>query len=58
VSRCERHSAVVGLPYRYDRIYGGWWEPVLRRDAKLVVARSAERYVQLLRREGREFRQR
>jgi hypothetical protein len=36
-------------PYPYDRIYGGWWEPVLRADAKAVVERSAERYIQWLR---------
>jgi Metallo-beta-lactamase superfamily len=36
-------------PYRYDRIYGGWWTPVLRSDAKAVVERSAERYIQWLR---------
>jgi hypothetical protein len=36
-------------PYRFERIYGGWWEPVLRRDARLVVERSAERYIQWLR---------
>ncbi len=36
-------------PYRFDRIYGGWWEPVLRRDAHRVVENSAERYIQWLR---------
>ena len=36
-------------PYRFDRIYGGWWEPVLRRDAEGVLERSADRYVQWLR---------
>jgi len=36
-------------PHRFDRIYGGWWEPVLRRDARRVVERSAERYIQWLR---------
>jgi glyoxylase-like metal-dependent hydrolase (beta-lactamase superfamily II) len=36
-------------PYAFDRIYGGWWEPVLRRDARRVLERSAERYVQWLR---------
>ena len=35
--------------YRFDRIYGGWWEPILRGDAKKVVERSAERYIQWLR---------
>ena len=43
-------------PYRFDRIYGGWWEPVLRRDAKAVVERSAERYIQWLRGEASEDR--
>jgi hypothetical protein len=45
---------VVGAvrPYRFDRIYGGWWTPVLRRDAKRVVERSAERYIQWLRGEA------
>jgi len=36
-------------PYDYERIYGGWWTPVLRRDAKRVVERSATRYIELLR---------
>jgi len=35
--------------YRFDRIYGGWWEPMLRRDAQRVLERSAERYIQWLR---------
>lgn len=36
-------------PYDFDRIYGGWWTPVLRRDAKQVVERSAARYLEFLR---------
>jgi glyoxylase-like metal-dependent hydrolase (beta-lactamase superfamily II) len=43
-------------PYRFDRIYGGWWKPVLRRDAKAVVERSAARYIQWLRGEASEGR--
>jgi glyoxylase-like metal-dependent hydrolase (beta-lactamase superfamily II) len=39
-------------PYPFDRIYGGWWQPVLRRDARAVVERSAERYIQWLRGEA------
>ncbi|SDR27405.1 MBL fold metallo-hydrolase [Thermostaphylospora chromogena] len=39
-------------PYRYDRIYGGWWTPVLRADAERVVRESAERYIQHLRGEA------
>jgi glyoxylase-like metal-dependent hydrolase (beta-lactamase superfamily II) len=36
-------------PYAFDRIYGGWWTPVLRRDAQAVLAASAGRYIALLR---------
>ncbi|TCP57177.1 metallo-beta-lactamase superfamily protein [Tamaricihabitans halophyticus] len=36
-------------PYRFDRIYAGWWDPVLRSGANHVVERSAERYIQFLR---------
>lgn len=35
-------------PYAYDRIHGGWWDPVLRHDAKAIVERSARRYVEVL----------
>lgn len=35
--------------YDFDRIYGGWWTPVVRRDAKEIVRRSADRYVAHLR---------
>jgi glyoxylase-like metal-dependent hydrolase (beta-lactamase superfamily II) len=36
-------------PFAFDRIYGGWWVPVLRSGAKETVRRSAERYIQHLR---------
>jgi glyoxylase-like metal-dependent hydrolase (beta-lactamase superfamily II) len=36
-------------PYEFDRVYGGWWTPVLRRDAQAVLDRSARRYIELLR---------
>lgn len=36
-------------PYPFERIYGGWWAPVLRRDARQVLAASAERYIEFLR---------
>jgi hypothetical protein len=47
--RAVRAVVEAVRPYRYDRIYGGWWQPVLRSDAKAVVERSAERYIQWLR---------
>ena len=41
-------------PYRFDRIYGGWWTPTLHQDAKRVLDSSAERYIQWLRGEAEE----
>ena len=32
-------------PYRFDRVYGGWWGRVVVRDGAAAVRRSAERYV-------------
>jgi hypothetical protein len=50
--RAVRGVVEAVRPYHFDRIYGGWWTPVLRRDAKAVVERSAERYIQWLRGEA------
>jgi len=36
-------------PYAFDRIYGGWWTPVLRAGARDTVQRSASRYIEHLR---------
>jgi glyoxylase-like metal-dependent hydrolase (beta-lactamase superfamily II) len=36
-------------PYRFDRIYGGWWKPVVRSNARQVLEASADRYIQFLR---------
>jgi glyoxylase-like metal-dependent hydrolase (beta-lactamase superfamily II) len=35
--------------YPFDRIYAGWWDRVLDRDAKAAVQRSAERYIAAIR---------
>ena len=35
-------------PYRFDRIYGGWWTPVLRSGAWETVRSSALRYIEHL----------
>jgi glyoxylase-like metal-dependent hydrolase (beta-lactamase superfamily II) len=32
-------------PWRYDRIYGGWWDSIVDRDAEAAVRRSADRYL-------------
>ena len=36
-------------PYDYQRIYGGWWDPVIGRDADRIVERSAARYIEIVR---------
>ena len=46
-------AAVLGVaeavrPYRFDRIYGGWWTPVLRSGGWETVRRSALRYIEHL----------
>jgi hypothetical protein len=35
-------------PYAFDRIYGGWWDSIVRSDAKEAVKRSAERYIRAI----------
>ena len=48
-----RRIAATVLPHRFDRIYGGWWERVVDRDAKLAIERSADRYVRWIEGSGR-----
>lgn len=43
-----RHIAGMVEPYWFERIYGAWWERVVRRDGKAAVTRSAERYVRAI----------
>jgi glyoxylase-like metal-dependent hydrolase (beta-lactamase superfamily II) len=47
--RAVRQVVEAVRPYRFDRIYGGWWKPVLRARADDVLESSAERYIQFLR---------
>lgn len=35
--------------FSYDRIYAGWWDRVMDRDAKAALLRSAERYIAAIR---------
>ncbi|MBX5456200.1 MAG: MBL fold metallo-hydrolase [Thermogemmatispora sp.] len=43
----ERIRATIA-PYRFERLYGAWFERVVFSDAHAAVMRSAERYVQAL----------
>ena len=35
-------------PFRYDRVYGAFWDTVIDRDGKAAVSRSAERYLRAI----------
>lgn len=35
-------------PYAFDRLYGGWWHSVVPGNAKEIIKRSAERYIQII----------
>ena len=39
-------------PYPFDRIYGAWWNAIVRSDAKASVRRSAERYIKAIEGQG------
>jgi glyoxylase-like metal-dependent hydrolase (beta-lactamase superfamily II) len=47
--RAVRQVIAAVSPYRFDRIYGGWWQPVIRTGAREVLESSAGRYIQFLR---------
>jgi glyoxylase-like metal-dependent hydrolase (beta-lactamase superfamily II) len=36
-------------PYDFDRIYGGWWDSIVKSGAKAAAKRSAERYIRAIR---------
>lgn len=40
-----RRIANAVRPFRFDRLYGGWWNAVVDREARSAVLESAERYV-------------
>ena len=46
-----RQIATRVRPYRFDRVYGGWWDRVIDRDGSAAVQRSADRYIRWV--EGR-----
>jgi glyoxylase-like metal-dependent hydrolase (beta-lactamase superfamily II) len=44
-----RRIAERVMPLPFERIFGGWFDLAIRRDAKAALQRSAERYLQALR---------
>jgi hypothetical protein len=51
VARMARRVA----EFRFDRVYGAWWDRVVQHDGHNAVARSAERYVAALASEAEEL---
>ncbi len=43
-----RRIAAAVAPYPFDRLYGAWWDAIVREGAQGAVARSADRYVAAL----------
>lgn len=44
-ARTVRAIAAAVEPYPFERIYGAWWDRVVRHDARARLARSVERYL-------------
>ena len=47
--RAVRGVVEAVRPYRFDRIYGGWWQPVVHTGAREILEASAGRYIEFLR---------
>jgi glyoxylase-like metal-dependent hydrolase (beta-lactamase superfamily II) len=45
-ARAVQEIAAAVKPFRYDRIYGAWWERQIASNAQEVVARSVARYTE------------
>ena len=43
-----RHIAEALSPFRFDTIYGAWWDRVVERDGSAVVRRSVGRYLRAI----------
>jgi hypothetical protein len=41
-----RAAAEMLRPYRFDALYGAWWDAVIPTDAHDIVQRSAKRYLE------------
>jgi glyoxylase-like metal-dependent hydrolase (beta-lactamase superfamily II) len=43
-----RHLRFVLAPFRYEALYGAWWDRVIECDGASIVDRTAQRYLELL----------
>src|ERR1700751_13997 len=47
--RAVRGVVEAVRPYRFARIYGGWWHPVVHTGGREILEASASRYIEFLR---------
>lgn len=47
-AKAVQHIVDAVEPLAFDRLYGGWWDLIVRSDAKAAVKRSAERYIKAI----------
>ncbi len=47
-----RHTRDVLAPFRFDRIYGAWWDRVIAQDAAGALSRSLARHLEAIGRPG------
>ena len=43
-----RRAAEILAGYRFEAVYGAWWDAVVRQDGYDVVQRSAKRYLEFV----------
>jgi glyoxylase-like metal-dependent hydrolase (beta-lactamase superfamily II) len=44
-ARSIRQIVAAVAPFEFDRIYGAWWNHIVKSEAKAAVERSASRYI-------------
>jgi glyoxylase-like metal-dependent hydrolase (beta-lactamase superfamily II) len=47
-ARAVEHILQAVEPFRFDRIYGGWWDSIVMSDARAALNHSAERYIRAI----------
>ncbi len=47
-ARAVQQIVTVLEPFKFDRVYGAWWDNAVESNAKMAVAQSAKRYIAAL----------
>ena len=46
--RVQERIARAVEPYRYDAVFGAWWNQIIYSDGKAAFARSVDRYIRAI----------